>query len=289
MNHSNDSRMQWHPACFAALKLEFLDNKEDLEFLQEIAVNDLPLRMDALIIKKTHNRKIKNEIGQMFRWYNLIEYKSPNDELSLNTFLKGIAEVYLYKVKQERTRVESYSLSFIRARKPVTLFAILERYGFIIEEEYPGIYYISGKNIIPIQIIVSSRLNKEEHIWLNSLSDKVNVQQAIQLIERAERLEHLDDKNYADSLWEVVETVNKKIIQKVREDESMACRALTEIMQPKIDEAFNSGFDNGFNNGSLDKGISIFKNMIKDGMSRELAQKYAEISDELVEKALTEI
>ena len=61
----------------------------------------------------------------------------------------------------------------------------------------------------------------------------------------------------------------------------MACRALTEIMQPKIDEAFN--------NGSLDRGVCVFKNMIKDGMSRELAQKYAEISDELAEKALAEI
>ena len=73
----------------------------------------------------------------------------------------------------------------------------------------------------------------------------------------------------------------------------MACKALTSIMQPKIDEAFNSGFEDGFNNGfnneSLDKGVSIFKNMIKDGMPKELAQKYAEISDELVKKALEEI
>jgi len=60
---------------------------------------------------------------------------------------------------------------------------------------------------------------------------------------------------------------------------------LTSIMQPKIDEAF----DDGFNNGSLDKGISIFKNMIKDGMPKELAQKYAEISDEIAEKVLAEI
>ena len=160
---------------------------------------------------------------------------------------------------------------------------------FYIEQKCNGIYYIIKEGDIRIQIIVSKKLSWENHIWLNSLSDKVNVQQAIRFIETSEQLEHLDDRNYADSLWEVVETVNKRIIQKVREDESMACRALTEIMQPKIDEAFNSGFDNGFNNGSLDKGISIFKNMIKDGMSRELAQKYAEISDELVEKALTEI
>ena len=28
-------RVQWHPACFAALNLEFMDNKHELEILQE--------------------------------------------------------------------------------------------------------------------------------------------------------------------------------------------------------------------------------------------------------------
>lgn len=67
------------------------------------------------------------------------------------------------------------------------------------------------------------------------------------------------------------------------------CKALAEIMKPEIDEAFNNGFNNGFDDG-IDSGkICVFQNMIKDGMSRELAQKYAEISDELVEMALKEM
>ena len=75
------------------------------------------------------------------------------------------------------------------------------------------------------------------------------------------------------------------------------CKALAEIMKPEIDEAFNNGFNNGFddgfNNGFDDgtnnKGIQVFKNMIENGISKELAQKYAEISDSLVEKALSEM
>jgi hypothetical protein len=50
MKNIKEKRMQWHPACFAALNLEFAENKDDLEFLQEQAVNELPLRIDALII-----------------------------------------------------------------------------------------------------------------------------------------------------------------------------------------------------------------------------------------------
>ena len=45
------------------------------------------------------------------------------------------------------------------------------------------------------------------------------------------------------------------------------CKALAEIMKPEIDEAFNSGIEN--------KGIQVFKNMIANSISRELAQKCA--------------
>ena len=67
------------------------------------------------------------------------------------------------------------------------------------------------------------------------------------------------------------------------------CKALAEIMKPEIDEAFNNGFNNGFDDGTNNKGIQVFKNMITNGISKELAQKYAEISDSLVEKALSEM
>lgn len=282
------------PACFAALNLEFSENKSDLEFLQEQAVNELPLRIDALIIKKTYNHKIKNEIGENFRWYNLVEYKSPSDELSFNTFLKGIAEVYLYKIKQERTRIDSYSLSFIKARKPVTLFGVLKNHGFVIEEKYPGVYYISGRNIVPIQIIVTSRLNKDEHIWLNSLTKTLSLEQAKELVCTTNELQDVKQKQFAETVWEVVAKANEELIEKMMEEDIM-CQALMEIMKPKFDaavaeavaEARERAFNDGFNDGIDDKGIKVFINMIKRGFSREDAQTMAEISDELVEKALT--
>jgi len=285
---TKDKKVQWHPAFYGAMHLELRENKEDLEFLEEVILNTLPLRVDMLVVKKKYPCEIQNEIGRIFGRYNLIEYKSPNDSLNYDVFLKGVAYAYLYKSSEahvDEILLADVTLTFVRERKPVKLFKKLQKEKFIIEEKWPGIYYIIKEGYLKIQIVVSKRLSWENHIWLNSLSDSVNVQQAIELIEITEQLEKTDDKNYAESLWDVVETVNKEVIAKVREDENMACRVLTEIMQPKIDEAFN----NGFNNGSLDKGVNIFKNMIKDGMSKELAQKYAEISDELAEKALAEI
>ena len=86
-------------------------------------------------------------------------------------------------------------------------------------------------------------------------------------------------------LWDVVATVNKDIVKKVREDEKM-CKALAEIMKPELDEAFDNGFDAGFDDGINDGKVLAFRNMIKDGMPRERAQKYTEISDELAEQVL---
>ena len=102
-----------------------------------------------------------------------------------------------------------------------------------------------------------------------------------ELITTTQALEACDEKKYADSLWEVVTRVNIETINKVRKDDFM-CKALAEIMKPELDEAF----DNGVNQGKSAGKILVFKNMIKAGMSKELAQEYAELSDQLVEQVL---
>lgn len=62
------------------------------------------------------------------------------------------------------------------------------------------------------------------------------------------------------------------------------CKAMAELFKPEIDAAFDNGFGDGVDN----KGIQVFKNMIQRGFSREEAQQLADISDELVERALAE-
>ena len=136
-----------------------------------------------------------------------------------DVFLKGIAYAYLYKSKEphiDEILLEDMTLSFIRERKPLKLLKSLQKEKFRIEEKWSGIYYISKEGYIKIQIIVSGELSKENHIWLNSLFAKVNVEQATELIETTQKLVNLDDKNYADSLREIVASVNKQTIQKVR-------------------------------------------------------------------------
>ena len=93
---TEDKKVQWHPAFYGAMHLEFRENKEELEFTEEVILNTMPLRVDMLVVKRKFPCEIRNEIGKLFRKYNLIEYKSPEDTLNYDVFLKGIAYTYLY-------------------------------------------------------------------------------------------------------------------------------------------------------------------------------------------------
>lgn len=172
------------------------------------------------------------------------------------------------------------TLTFIREAKPIKLFKKLIQENFLIEEKWLGIYYISKEGFIRIQFIVTKKLSQQNHIWLKSLSDKVSINQAAELLDRTQNLCSLDDKNHADSLWEIVTVANEDTIQALRRDKTM-CQALAKIMKPEIDEAFNNGFD--------DCKKEIFKNMLRKGLSKELAQECAGIDDELAEKILAEL
>ena len=282
-----EKRKQWHPAFYGALRLELAENKNDLEYTEELILNTLPLQVDTLIIKKKKACEIKNEIGKMFRTHNLVEYKSPDDSLNYDTFLKGIAYAYLYKTKEahvDEISLEDITLSFIRERKPTKLIRRLIQENFRVEERSPGIYYIFKDGFISMQIIVSKELDDNNHIWLTALTSGLDRKRAENLVHRTTSLADLDDKSYADSLWQIVTTANRELIQKLKEEDEGMCKALAEIMKPELDEAF----DNGFDNGAEDKGIRVFRNMIKRGFSREEAQSLAEISDELAERALQE-
>lgn len=51
--HSLDSRKtQWHMALPSALKLEFIDYRQELEYYPEFLLNTQALRTDLLVIKK---------------------------------------------------------------------------------------------------------------------------------------------------------------------------------------------------------------------------------------------
>ncbi len=79
--------------------LELAENREDLVYEKEYNLNTKPLEIDLLVIKKGKDVRIVNEIGRLFRGHNIMEYKSPKDELNIDTFYKAGAYAGLYNGK----------------------------------------------------------------------------------------------------------------------------------------------------------------------------------------------
>lgn len=237
---------QWHSAFCSAIKLELVDYKNDLDYLSELGLNSKPILIDLLVITKsegTSKKNINNEIGNIFKGHNIFEYKSPKDKLNIDTFFKGIAYACLYKTKGESVdeiKANDITLSFVRQAKPTNLFSQLKEFGYKIENKYKGIYYIIGNHFFDIQIIVSKELDKKEHLWLSSLASDIDSVQAKEFILSVSALKNKDEKEYADSVMQVVMRENESVFNNIKEV-GIVCDALKDLMKDEITEAKEKG------------------------------------------------
>ena len=211
-------KLQWHPAFCSALRLELLEDAENLEFTDEFQLTEKPLQIDCTVVKVKKNCRIKNEIGKIFRKYNIFEYKSPKDELNIDTFYKAVAYACLYKVLPnhvDEIQAEEITITLIRDRKPVKLLQKLSSDGYECRKETAGIYYVSGV-MFPVQIIASSELDMDLHVQLKALTDNLDeplmwkyLQEVSVFTER--------EKNLADVVLQVIVNSNMEKVQNGKE------------------------------------------------------------------------
>ena len=121
--------LQWHPAFFAGIRIEFAAEAEALLFENEHQLGTKPKEIDVLIIKKDPSTAIRKNIGRIFRTHNIVEYKSPDDCLDINAFYKVYGYACFYKsdtVKQDEIKISEITISYVCRRFPRKL---LEEYG----------------------------------------------------------------------------------------------------------------------------------------------------------------
>ena len=236
-------KTQWHPPFCASMQLELKEYKSILEYLMEYALSTKPLLIDLLVIKKLQGIEIENEIGRRFRTHNVIEYKSPDDNLSIEDYLKTIGYSCLYlslenNNKKEENKIKStdVTVTIVRMRKPKNLFKLLRLgYGLPVQKRCKGIYEIKTTYLGCVQIIVTKELDPKEHIWLTSLVDGLKENEARMLIEEARKLTEPDEREYAESVLQLAMETNRDIFEKVKGCEDM-CQAFWELYAPEIEE-----------------------------------------------------
>ena len=161
----SDLEIQWHPAFYAAARLELSSNRTELDFQCEYNLGKKPLQIDLLVIKKLGDAQIENEIGHIFRQYNIVEYKSPDDGLTIDDFFKTVGYACIYKGLAEsvdQIPIDQMTVSLFREGYPRGLFRSLKKYGLRIRKKCRGIYYIEGL-FVPAQVVVTRELEGQGH------------------------------------------------------------------------------------------------------------------------------
>lgn len=239
-NTRKKERVQWHPAFCSAMHLEFREYAEYLEYTNEYNLNKKPLQIDLLIIKKIEEIFLDHDMGRLFRRHNIIEYKSPEDSMNEDVFLKVVSYACLYKASEKHVgdiEVEDVSITLVRKRFPRKLFQWLRKRDYKVFENSKGVYYVKGGLGFPIQIVVVNELSEKSPGWLTLLSNNLSEEEAKRAIRQASMLESKEEKEYVDSLFQVVVSENQKIFDIVKKEEVEMCQALRELMEPEIREA----------------------------------------------------
>ena len=232
--------IQWHPGFYGAAELEFLSNKGDLEFQREFNLSKEPIRMDLLIIKKLADVRIENELGHIFKKYNVAEFKSPDDALSIDDYYKTVGYACLYKGLGEtvdQIPANELTISIFRESYPREMFEAMKNLGMEIKEQYPGIYYISGKQaLFDTQIVVTKQLDKETHRILRILSKHVREEDVRAFVEKAVQMSEPGDRNNVDAVLQVSVSANKEIFEAIRRCDKVMCEALRELMKEDFEK-----------------------------------------------------
>ncbi|HIX68466.1 MAG TPA: hypothetical protein H9735_10170 [Candidatus Anaerostipes excrementavium] len=196
------------------------------------------MAIDVLVIKKQTELPIRKNIGRIFRRYNVIEYKSPEDYIGIDDFYKVFAYAYFYK-SEKSIGIEEMTITLVCSRYPRKLLQYLQKEKDLeIEKTEEGIYYIKGLDI-PVQLILLHQLNRKKNLWLRSIGGRLSGwQEAEELIQEYKK--HKKDERYR-SVMDLIVRVNRDLFLEVKH----MCQALEELMADELEEMRKSGWEEG--------------------------------------------
>ena len=252
--------LQWHPAFYAGLQIEFGEEARKLIFEREHNLSTKPMQIDVLIIKKNTDDIIHKNIGRIFKRYNVVEYKSPTDYLSIDDFYKVYGYTCFYKSASEKVdniKVTDVTITFVCRNYPKTFMKhLIKVRGLGVEKKGKGIYYIN-RDIIPMQLLVTSKLSEEENLWLRNLTNDLTDINSIEKISTEYR-KHEHSELYK-SVMDIIIRANEERFEEVKD----MCEALRELFADELEMSRNEG--------------------IKESITEILAD-YGDVSDELKKK-----
>ncbi len=240
--------LQWHPAFYADIRVEFGKDADLLIFENEHQLGTKPKEIDVLIIKKDSDAVLTTNLGRIFRRHNIVEYKSPQESLGIGDYYRayGYIGFYLAELAEiEEMKAPDVTLSFVCFHHPHKVMRYLQECrGLTITKEEDGIYYVHGE-FVPVQIIVTQELSKEKNFWLRNLTNELkNSQEALEILYRY--AENQDNELYRS----VLDIIVKANVGRFGEDK-MLYDTLEELLAERIRKKVEQGEARGEARGEV--------------------------------------
>jgi hypothetical protein len=195
----------------------------------------------------------------------VVEYKSPEDGLTIDDFYKVLGYAGIYKSLGKHVNeipAEELTVTMIRDTYPRELMTALNGMGMHIEEKFPGIYYITGPLLFPVQIVVGSQLSPEQHSTLRILSNNAKEADVEAFLMGTQQFKEPGDKNNADAVLQVSIAANPVLYSVMRRDDQAMCEALRELMKDEIDREVEQGKAEGRKAGAFESLLNAIKNLM---------------------------
>ena len=261
-------RIEWHPAFQATIQIEFENESDKLIFESEHLLSKKPMQIDELIIKVKDHEVIEKNIGKIFRKYNIIEYKSPDDHLTTNDFYKVYAYCCFYQSDTETVleiSPQELTITFICNHYPRKMMQHLQKYRNLkIVKIDSGIYYITGDEF-PIQLLITKELDPAENLWLQSLRKDIKYKKEIEFL-----LKVYDTKKYSklhQAAMDVITRANWESMMEVKDN--MVCDALRELFADELQD---------------------MKEKVREEVTEKVTEEVTEkVTEEITEKVTEEI
>ena len=283
----NLKRLPWHAGFYASIQIELEEDAENLIFENEHQLSKKPLAMDVLIIKKLQEQEIKKKIGKIFKGHNIIEYKSPDDGLSIDDFYKVIAYAGLYKSDVQcvdSIKAEDITITFVSKGYPRKMILHIQKVqGLEVTEVAQGRHYITG-GMFPMQLLVTSKLSEEENFWLRNLRNDIKLKEEAESI-----LKEYEKHNHSNLHKSVMDLIVRANEQKFEEARGSMCDALMELMQDVIQEKVEDGKKLGILEGAQEKLFEQVQKKLAKGKNVEQIADELEESVDVIKKLIQQL
>ncbi len=122
----------------------------------------------TIALSKTPDLKIKNNIGNLFKEYNIIAYGFTNKSLNIDVVFLLNGYACLCRNDLITNNAKNISISLVSKNKPKELMQQLTDSEIDVEKQGQGIYMF--QYMFNFQIVILEELPKKEKAWLKELT-----------------------------------------------------------------------------------------------------------------------